>query len=64
MSNFGQWLRRFVREDQAPTMAEYALLLIFTAFVAGAAAITLGDSLRNLFQATAPAIGNPSPPPQ
>jgi Flp pilus assembly pilin Flp len=55
--------RRFVEEESAPTSAEYALLLAFTALVVLAAAVALGGSLRDLFQATAPAIGNSSPPP-
>jgi Flp pilus assembly pilin Flp len=60
---FRAWLKRFVREEHAPTMVEYALLLVFVALVAAAAAVTLGNSLRELFRVTAPAIGNPSPPP-
>ena len=56
-------VRRFIGEESAPTTAEYALLLAFTALVVLAAAVTMGDSLRDLFQATAPAIGNSSPPP-
>jgi Flp pilus assembly pilin Flp len=63
MTRFYSELRRFVEEESAPTSAEYALLLVFTALVILVVAVTMGDSLRDLFQATAPAIGNSSPPP-
>lgn len=57
-------LKLFLLEEDSPTMAEYGLLLILVALVSAGAVVFMGNSLRNLFQAAAPGIGNPSPPPQ
>lgn len=56
-------LKRFFQEDAAPTLAEYGLLLVFTALAVAGTAFALGESLGGLFQSVAPAVGNHAPPP-
>jgi Flp pilus assembly pilin Flp len=51
-------LKRFVKEQDAPTMAEYGLLLVFIALVVAAGAAVLGDGISTLFQSAGSAIGN------
>ena len=48
-----RWVRSFLREEEAPTMFEYALLVAFIALVVVAAATLLGTSISTLFQDTA-----------
>jgi Flp pilus assembly pilin Flp len=59
---FFEGLRRFVREEDAPTMAEYGLLLVFIALVVVVGANALGISLRDLFQGSADSINGVTPP--
>jgi Flp pilus assembly pilin Flp len=55
-------LKRFLREDNAPTMAEYGLLLLFIALAVAAAAVTVGDGISTLFQAAGSAMGGATLP--
>ncbi len=55
-------LKRLVREEDAPTMAEYGLLLVFIALVVAAGAIVLGNGISTLFNAAGSAIGGATIP--
>ena len=55
-------LKRFVKEQDAPTMAEYGLLLVFIALVVAAGALTLGNGISTLFNAAGTAIGGATIP--
>jgi Flp pilus assembly pilin Flp len=57
MSKLYVGLKRFFKEEDAPTMAEYGLLLVFIALVVAAGAAVLGDGISTLFQAAGSAIG-------
>jgi Flp pilus assembly pilin Flp len=50
MSKLYAGLKRFFKEQDAPTMAEYGLLLVFIALVVAAGALTLGHGISTLFQ--------------
>jgi Flp pilus assembly pilin Flp len=50
MSQVYAGLKRFVTEEDAPTMAEYGLLLVFIALVVAAGALALGTGISTLFQ--------------
>lgn len=52
-------IRRFVRDDEGATMAEYALLIAVIALVAVAGAKTLGTNLNTRLNAAATAIATP-----
>ena len=54
-------LRLFVRED-APTMAEYGLLLALIALLAFAAVVLLGEGISSLFNITGSAFKGASVP--
>ena len=56
MSKLYARLKRFLKEEDAPTMAEYGLLLIFIALVVAAGALTLGNSVSTLFNAAGTAF--------
>ena len=58
-----EFLKRFVREEDAPTMAEYGLLLVFIALVAAVGAGALGVGLDNVFQNSGTAVNNATPVP-
>jgi pilus assembly protein Flp/PilA len=62
MSKLYAGLKRFVREEDAPTMAEYGLLLVFIALVVAAGALILGTGISTLFAAAGTAIGGASIP--
>lgn len=49
MTKFFAGVKRFVREEDAPTMAEYGLMLVLVGFVAAAGAALLGGGLNTLF---------------
>jgi Flp pilus assembly pilin Flp len=51
-------LKRFFKEQDAPTMAEYGLLLVFIALVVAAGAAVLGTGLSTLFQNAGSAMQN------
>jgi Flp pilus assembly pilin Flp len=53
MNNAKRWLKRLVREEDAPTLMEYGLLVILIAFVALAGVTLLGGAVGNLFQTAA-----------
>ncbi len=55
-------IRRFVREEDAPTMAEYGLLLVFIALVVAAGALLLGQGISTLFAGAGSAIGGATIP--
>lgn len=52
MKKFAKGLKRFVREEDAPTMVEYGLLVVVIALVALAGAKLLGVALDTLFGVT------------
>ena len=56
MKKFLNGCSRFIREEDAPTMAEYGLLLVFIALVVVAGAAILGGALSDLFTDTGNAI--------
>ena len=49
MSKFNNGVRRFIREEEAPTMVEYGLLVVVIALVVVATAQTLGTNIANWF---------------
>lgn len=61
MTKLFNGLKRFVREEDAPTMAEYGLLLVFIALVAAVGAGALGVGLNNLFQNSGTAVNSAAP---
>ena len=62
MSKLYAGLKRFFKEEDAPTMAEYGLLLVFIALVVAAGALVLGQGISTLFSAAGSAIGGASIP--
>lgn len=54
---------RFICEEDAPTMAEYGLLLVFIALVVAVGAGALGVGLNNVFQNSGTAIDGATPVP-
>lgn len=63
MNTVSAALHSFWLEEDAPTMAEYGLLLILIAFACAATVFGLGEGVRDLFVNTAAEIGTPTPPP-
>ncbi len=59
MSQFTAALRRFVRNEEGATMAEYALLVAVVALVALAGAKAVGTSLNNAFSNQAATVATP-----
>ena len=55
-------LKRFGKEEHAPTMAEYGLLLVFIALVVAAGALALGLGISTLFQGAGDAVGQATIP--
>lgn len=53
MSKLVNGLKRFVREEEAPTMVEYGLLVVVIAIVVVVGAGILGGAINGLFDATA-----------
>jgi Flp pilus assembly pilin Flp len=49
-------LKKFLKEEDAPTMAEYGLLLMFIALTVAAGALTLGTGISTLFNAAGTAF--------
>jgi Flp pilus assembly pilin Flp len=62
MSKLYTGLKRFFKEEDAPTMAEYGLLLVFIALVVAAGAIVLGEGISTLFQSAGSAIAGATIP--
>jgi Flp pilus assembly pilin Flp len=62
MSKLYAGLKRFFKEEDAPTMAEYGLLLVFIALVVAAGALTLGNGISTLFNAAGTEIGGANIP--
>jgi pilus assembly protein Flp/PilA len=58
MSKFASAVRRFVRDEEGASMAEYALLVAVIALVAIAGARTLGTSINNRLSGAATTITN------
>jgi Flp pilus assembly pilin Flp len=48
--------KRFLKEEDAPTMAEYGLLLLFIALTVAAGALTIGNGISTLFNAAGSAM--------
>ena len=55
-------LKKLFREEDAPTMAEYGLLLVFIALVVAAGALVLGTGISTLFNAAGTAMGGATIP--
>ena len=50
------WVR-LIKDEEAPSMAEYALLLALIALLVFLAIVTLGDGLSTFFSAAGSALG-------
>lgn len=59
MSKLTSAVRRFVRDEEGATMAEYALLVAVIALVALAGAKTLGTNISSKLNSAAGTISNP-----
>ncbi len=59
MSKLTSAVRRFVRDEEGATMAEYALLVAVIALVALAGAKTLGTTINTSLNSTAAKISAP-----
>jgi Flp pilus assembly pilin Flp len=53
---------RFLTEEEAPTFAEYGLLLVLIALFTVLAVITLGDGISTFFTATGEAFSGATIP--
>jgi Flp pilus assembly pilin Flp len=62
MSKLYAGLKRFLKEDNAPTMAEYGLLLLFIALTVAAGALTIGNGISTLFNAAGSAMSGATLP--
>ncbi len=49
MSKFYRGFKKFIREEDAPTMVEYGLLVALIAVVVAVAAAVLGQGISTLF---------------
>jgi pilus assembly protein Flp/PilA len=47
---------RFLRDESAPSMVEYGLLIALVAMVVAVAAVSLGSSVSGLFNTTASSV--------
>jgi pilus assembly protein Flp/PilA len=56
MNRFTTMVRRFVKNDEAATMVEYALMLSLIAVVCIIAVTTVGANANNIFNAIAAAL--------
>ena len=52
MQKFASAVKKFVTEEDAPTMVEFGLLVALIAVVVAVAATTLGGGISGLFTAT------------
>lgn len=50
-------VKRFVREEEAPTMVEYGLLVALIALIVAAAAFLLGQGVSGLFSRADASLG-------
>lgn len=62
MSKLYAGLKRFLKDDHAPTVAEYGLLLLFIALAVMAGALTIGDGISTIFNAAGTAVGGATLP--
>jgi pilus assembly protein Flp/PilA len=56
MTNFITSARKFITNEDGPTMVEYGLLVALIAVVAAIAAATVGTNVKTLFTAVAGSI--------
>ena len=56
MANFVTSAKKFITNEDAPTMVEYGLLVALIALVVAAAAATLGKNVSTLFNAAAGSV--------
>jgi len=49
MAKFVSWVKKFVREEEGPTMVEYGLMVALVAIVAIAGATVLGVEVNAIF---------------
>ncbi len=59
MSTIAAAVRRFVRDEQGATMAEYALLIAVIALIAVAGAKTLGSNINTSLDNAASKVAEP-----
>ncbi|MHB0960823.1 MAG: Flp family type IVb pilin [Pirellulaceae bacterium] len=62
MKNLLTVAKRFLKEEDAPTMVEYGLLVVFIALVVVVGATAFGTNLRNLFQSIATSLSGTTVP--
>ena len=56
MTNFIVSAKKFLRNEDAPTMVEYGLLVALIAIVVAAGATTLGTNVKSLFTTVAGSV--------
>jgi pilus assembly protein Flp/PilA len=56
MTRFVASAKKFIRSEDAPTMVEYALLVVLIALVVAAGAVTLGVNTNTLFGTAANSV--------
>jgi len=56
MGNFVASAKKFIANEDAPTMVEYGLLVALIAIVVAAAAAVLGKNVSSLFNAVAGSV--------
>jgi Flp pilus assembly pilin Flp len=59
MNRIVRLARAFVREEDAPSMIEYALLAVLIAMVVAVAALTLGHAMSSELNRTAACVSQP-----
>jgi pilus assembly protein Flp/PilA len=59
MSQFAVAVKKFVKEEDAPTMVEYGLLVAVIAIVVVAGAIMVGNNTNTLFEDVAGIVSDP-----
>jgi Flp pilus assembly pilin Flp len=59
MKGFGTLIQAFIREEDAASMIEYALLAVLISMVVAVAALTLGHAVSTEFNRTASCINQP-----
>ena len=58
MSALVNGLKRFVREEDAPTFVEYGLAVVFIGLIAVVGAVVLGNGLSSMFSGIGTAIAD------
>jgi len=58
MAKFVNWVKKFVREEEGPTMVEYGLMVALVAVIALVGATALGVSVNAVFSSIAATISS------